>query len=692
MNEDSYRRYFEDLTCFAPHDYQVEVARLLFDGRNVIVRAPTGAGKTWAVLAPFLYEGWEARPTRLIYALPLRTLAQGIYHEARDAALEMGLPVEAVVERDREIVSPFVTMQTGEEPEDPFFDRGKIIVTTYDQVLSGLLDGPYGLSNRLHNINAAAIAGALLIFDEFHLMPVQKAFLTAVAGLHLFRGLCQSVWMTATATKPLENQLRETLETALVPDSSQGKPRPFAELPSVRDVSRTLQVEKSSLTAEMVLRFPEGRSIALANTVSRAQNLYRDIAKALRERNSNTPVLLLHSRFFKSHRKEKEEQLEALFGPKTKGPAILVATQVIEAGIDISCDHLHTELCPMNSLVQRAGRCARFPSEIGTVHVYNLPDEPRSWLPYGDLTEKSTALRDTAALLLSIGSATMNPEITADWVNRVHAADDEQELNVVGCIAREIEIVARIGLKAIQRNNQVGIADLIRGSDSESIAVIIARDEHLPAAPAKREAVSLRRWSLARLLNGGNDVGWFWDSGADEPTWKPIRGRDELRNTYAICFRPEFAEYTKEIGFVAGIPGGEESPDREPPKRPGYAPLHAESWVHHAVCVAKEASLRMQRDCPPDGFLNTALSRRYGLNSSALSEAARACALLHDLGKLQAQWQRWAEAAMDDKKNPTACERPLAHTDFDPNKNEDREGEREVSKRVRRPPPLAVEP
>ena len=80
-----------------------------------------------------------------------------------------------------------------------------------------MLEGPYGLSDRLHNINAAAIAGALVVFDEFHLMPAQKAFLTAVAGLRLFRDLCQSVWMTATATEPLRKVLGEALDTNQFP-------------------------------------------------------------------------------------------------------------------------------------------------------------------------------------------------------------------------------------------------------------------------------------------------------------------------------------------------------------------------------------------------------------------------------------------------------------------------------------------
>lgn len=125
----------------------------------------------------------------------------------------------------REAISPFVTLQTGEQPDDRFFDRGKIIVTTYDQLLSGLLDGPYGLSDRLHNINAAAVAGSLVVFDEFHLMEPQRAFLTAAACLYLFRDLCQSVWMTATATHPLEEVLRDALNTVSIPATAMKKLR-----------------------------------------------------------------------------------------------------------------------------------------------------------------------------------------------------------------------------------------------------------------------------------------------------------------------------------------------------------------------------------------------------------------------------------------------------------------------------------
>ena len=207
------------------------------EGRSIVLRAPTGAGKTWSVVVPFFYPDWQRRPARLIYALPLRTLAQGIYREARETARQLGLPIEAQVDtRGREQVSPYVTLQTGEQPDDCFFDRGRIVVTTYDQLLSGLLDQPYGLSERLHNINAAAVAGALVVFDEFHLMEPHRAFLTAAAGLHLFRELCQSVWMTATATQPLAELVGDAMGAVPVPESEAEWKGLLNSLPSVTQV------------------------------------------------------------------------------------------------------------------------------------------------------------------------------------------------------------------------------------------------------------------------------------------------------------------------------------------------------------------------------------------------------------------------------------------------------------------------
>jgi CRISPR/Cas system-associated endonuclease/helicase Cas3 len=72
-------------------------------------------------------------------------------------------------------------------------------------------------------------------------------------------------------------------------------------------------------------------------------------------------------------------------------PAVLVATQVVEVGLDISADALLTELAPANALVQRFGRCARWGGQ-GSVIVAPTegPGYPYSGEPGGvDLLERT---------------------------------------------------------------------------------------------------------------------------------------------------------------------------------------------------------------------------------------------------------------------------------------------------------------
>ncbi|MGH7390119.1 MAG: CRISPR-associated helicase Cas3' [Candidatus Rokuibacteriota bacterium] len=680
----AYRTFFERLTGRSPYEYQVRVAAELFEGRNVVLRAPTGAGKTCAVLAPFLFEGWNRRPARLIYALPLRTLAQGVYRVASEAAASpwarLGREVAGREGSGREGQPPYVTLQTGEQPDDRFFDRGRIVVTTYDQLLSGLLCGPYGLSERLHNINAASIVGAVVVFDEFHLMEPHRAFLTGAACLNLFRGLCQSVWMTATATRPLEQLLGDALDAVSIPETAAEADTLLRSLPTVTAVRREMRVEAGPLSADAVIAAHRGRSIVLLNTVGRAQAMFEALRDRLRSQGFEGPIILLHSRFFSEDRRTKEVAIQQFFGWGSHGPAALVATQVIEAGLDISCDDLHTELCPMNALVQRAGRCARFEGEEGTVHVYALPEADRAWLPYGDVSREAAALTRTRELLGRVGQGDLHPRQAAAWIQEVHGEEDERALRE-GWRSRRDTCVRRIRQNTIERD-PVRVADLIRGDDSDSIRIVITTAEP-PENPGHREGLSLSRWSLAALLrNGASDVGWFWNPADDRP-WVPLTGPADLRLSYVVCLSSAHAAYDADSGLRLGVPGTGQSPPRREPRRPGYSPLRAEAWVDHARRVAEEAARRLERERWNTSPASEGFLRRYDLSPRGISNAARICALLHDLGKLTEGWQRWAEAAQRAREPGYVHAVALAHTDFDPEKAEDWALERSLP--VRRP-------
>jgi CRISPR-associated endonuclease/helicase Cas3 len=657
--DQAYRDFFAQVNGFNPYAYQVGVARRLRAGENIMLGAPTGAGKTLSVLTPFLFDGWIPRPCRLIYALPLRTLAQSIYREARELAGRAG-----------EDPDSFVTMQTGEQPDDEFFTRGRIIITTYDQVLSGLLGGPYGLSASQHNLNSAAVAGALVVFDEFHLMAPGLAFLTGAAGLNLFHHLTQCVWMTATATPPLRRVLADALGCT---DSSPDQTA-VSQLPTVASVTRRLHYVGEPLTPEAVLAASSGRTIAICNTVPRAQALYTALRAALP---ADVPCLLLHSRFFKPDRGDKERQLAGLLGKSASDRAVLIATQVIEAGIDISCNDLHTELCPMNALVQRAGRCARYPAEQGTAHVYDLPAMERAWLPYGTLAAPDPALGVTRELLVTARSgAVLTPATTAGWVEQVHEAADAVALRE-GWGGRRRDVLQRIRLNAIERQTS-RVSDLIREESVSDVRVIVAAARDLPEQPGRREAVSVSRWTLAGALDAtpesAEPVAWGWALG-DDPHWEPIRSKDDLRGQYVVCLAPAVARYTSAAGLEVGLAGEAVSPKRTPPPRPGYRPLYAEGWAAHALNVAREAQVRFEAD-NETGWLNEGFARRYGLTPAELRAAVEACGLLHDFGKLQQGWQTWATAWQQTKDAAFLPVEALAHTTYDPDNRVDRARER----------------
>jgi CRISPR-associated endonuclease/helicase Cas3 len=612
---ESFRRLARDRV---PYDYQIRVAKHLWNRKNLLLRAPTGAGKTLAVLAPFLHDRHRLGVRRLIYCLPLRSLAQGVYDEAKRIC-----PDDLAV-----------NMQTGQQPDDPFFALGDIIVTTYDQVLSGLLCSPYGQSGRQHNINAAALVGNLVVFDEFHLMEISRAFLTAVSCLGWFGPLTRSVWMTATATPPLQRLLENRLHVAEVSLSAEEEWSLFQG----RGIRRALRKEPRLLTATEILTHVKSRVLVVVNRVARAQELYEEIVQKVPH------AELLHARFFQSDRRAKHERLNSSFGPERQGPALAIATQVIEAGLDYSCEHLLTEICPMNALVQRAGRCARFPSESGAVHVY--PVEAGGHRPYtADMLKKTwEQIHDTDEL---------SPALARKWVSEVHSEEDQSEIDKHHT-RHDAKCAARV-TDRVRKEATGGVADMIR-ADSDTVRVMILANPS-DIRPAARESIPLYRSTLQSLLRK-TPCGWRFEPAAPG-FWTPLISPDDVNESYLICLPPNVIRYTQEVGVRLGQPGSAISPERTPPPRPGYGTLRVESWSAHSKAVCREAEQRLSQE----GFENSLLASNFDM--TRLTAVVRATALLHDLGKLQDRWQKWAEASQAATEPGYRMTQLLAHTTTD---------------------------
>jgi CRISPR/Cas system-associated endonuclease/helicase Cas3 len=72
-------QYFQTLTGYIPYEFQEEAIAQILNREDVILRVPTGSGKTETEIAPFLLAKVLNCnfPNKLIYVVPLRTLANG---------------------------------------------------------------------------------------------------------------------------------------------------------------------------------------------------------------------------------------------------------------------------------------------------------------------------------------------------------------------------------------------------------------------------------------------------------------------------------------------------------------------------------------------------------------------------------------------------------------------------------------
>ena len=132
----SYSTFFETVTGFKPYRFQEKLFDDYSKNGRILLKAPTGSGKTWASITPFIFcwKQWKEGkqnasdyPRKLIYSLPLRTLANSLYKE-----------VSTRINNEFPELKISVKLQTGEFPDDIFFE-GDIIFTTIDQTLSNIL-------------------------------------------------------------------------------------------------------------------------------------------------------------------------------------------------------------------------------------------------------------------------------------------------------------------------------------------------------------------------------------------------------------------------------------------------------------------------------------------------------------------------------------------------------------------------
>ncbi len=170
------------------------------------------------------------------------------------------------------------------------------------------------------------------------------------------------------------------------------------------------------------------------NSVADAREAYDAVAAALGPEN----VTLFHARFALGDRLEIEQRVVGRFGPKSaegdRRGHVVVATQVVEQSLDLDFDVMITDLCPVDLVVQRAGRLQRHagrpprsPPRIEILAPAWAEDPPAGWLG-GPFRRTSRVYDDPAVLWRTVRElhgrdAIVLPRDARALVEAVHGED-----------------------------------------------------------------------------------------------------------------------------------------------------------------------------------------------------------------------------------------------------------------------------
>jgi CRISPR-associated endonuclease/helicase Cas3 len=323
--------------------------------KSFFVSAPTGYGKTslsQAISLATYIDGY-----RTIIAYPLRCLIEDQVGKFK-SFFEWMFP-----QSGSEIVAQRM-MGVGESP----YLVHPVVLTTLDTLsLTAVGLAPEDIKNIYKDrslghflFSWGAIWLSNIVMDEVHLMfdsTKSLSFLAALLklGIKVFNSRIFS--FTATLPRIHLEKLRSSLgedagKVELVSFSKEHDTKFYEER-----LNKKYRINLLSLSAESkhkvlanILNEAEfTHALVVFNTVEDAIGFYKQLKV--------TSKILLHSRFTEEDRKKKIEQLRSLVEGGER--SIVVATQTVEAGVDISSDLIITEAAPASSLIQRFGRFLR---------------------------------------------------------------------------------------------------------------------------------------------------------------------------------------------------------------------------------------------------------------------------------------------------------------------------------------------
>lgn len=296
---------------------------------------PTGGGKTISSLAFALRHAVEHHLDRVIYVIPYNSIIE------QNAAVFRDILGEKNVLEDHCNV-------TYEDSDDESEEVRRLklasenwacplVVTTSMQFFESLFSHKTSKCRKIHNM-----AKSVIIFDEAQMLPVNylKPCIQAISELvynyHSTAVLCTATQPSLQSFFPPELPIRE-----ICPDIE-------GQYEFFRRTNIRLEGELSE--EQLVGRLQElDQVLCILNSKKRVQRVYKQL--------EGEGVYHLSTYMYPTHRKRVLKEIRSRL--KKHLPCKVVATSLVEAGVDFDFQTVYRELAGIDSIIQAAGRCNR---------------------------------------------------------------------------------------------------------------------------------------------------------------------------------------------------------------------------------------------------------------------------------------------------------------------------------------------
>jgi len=314
---------------------QIAVDNFLKEEREKIftLELPTGYGKTMTALSVALQSVAQGLCKRIIYVAPYLSILSQSALEIKRAS---GLPVlthhhlsalQGLVEQE---LTEDLPLETWQAP---------VVATTFNQLFLALF--PYRAQNTLR---LAGLRDSFVIVDEPQIVSADA----------------WNIFLAMVEAASAEMGARFLFVTATMPGTGGGVFGRVVSLGRAEPVSNRYQVEaggtedENSLAEKALESYQTcGATAVILNTVRDAAEVYRRVRGGVQK----GEVHFLSGRMTPLHKKEKIAAIKSSL--ENGRGALVVCTQVLEAGVDLSFRQLFRALPVIPSLVQAAGRVNR---------------------------------------------------------------------------------------------------------------------------------------------------------------------------------------------------------------------------------------------------------------------------------------------------------------------------------------------